>query len=108
MALIFIALPVAIYLSLALLPRGRPAAMGIVVAALFALALWTLSDPASDEGFGRVIAAVAASGIGLAALVQGLRALLGPGQPVWLYPAMVTLALPLALGALLVLLGAGG
>ncbi|MCU0910270.1 MAG: hypothetical protein MUE98_02655 [Rhodobacteraceae bacterium] len=88
----YVLAPVAIYLSLATLPPGRPALIGIV-AGLLALGLvWLFLAGAADDPYLAAAVAIAAAAAALAALVQGLRALLGPGRPRWVYPTLVALA----------------
>lgn len=83
--------PLVIYLSLARLPQGRAAKIGIATSA-FALGLvWLVTGWGSDAYIGPVLV-LAAGAIGLAALVQGLRGLLGSDRPGWTYPALVVLA----------------
>lgn len=105
MALVFFVLPVAVYLSLCLLPRGQPAAIGIGAAAAVTLAL-TLTAPPGEEGEFRVIlAAIAGIAIALAGIAQAIRARLGPGRPRWVWPAIVGGELVTALMIFLLLLG---
>lgn len=105
MFLVFFVLPVAVYLSLILLPRGRPAALGVGAAALVLIAL-TLSAPSDEEGEFRIILAVIAGiAVALAALAQALRAWVLPENPGWLWPALVLGELVTALMVFMLLLG---
>jgi hypothetical protein len=93
--LMFLGVLLAIYLSLALLPAGRTAALGIAIAAgvtLLSLQITTFA----------AIAPLAGYAVGLAALAQGLRYVMGARLPDRLYRAL--LGLPpflLVLGVLL-------
>lgn len=90
--LILLAVPLTVYVSLCLLPAGRPAAIGIAVAALVAgIAMRT----ASDAGV-QTLAMLALGGVAVAAFVQGIRAALGPRLPPYAYPAMAVVAFPTA------------
>lgn len=87
MALVFILFPLAVYVSLCLLPRER-AGIGIGLAALALAGVWVTSDPAGDEGFARFMVTVAAVPVALAALAQGLRRALPEGGAIWVWPAL--------------------
>ena len=100
MALVFILYPLAIYASLCLLPRGR-AGLGIALAGAALAGVWVMNDPATDDGFTRLLVTVGAVPVVLAAVAQGLRGLIGPEAPGWIWPA---LAMGLGLSAMLVFL----
>lgn len=114
LALIYIAAPLAVFLLLAVLPRGRTAAAGLGLAALLLALGWATralglppfaSASAHDDGYLALILAVL-TGAGLAAaLAQGLRAAWGPGRPGWLYPLVATFILVAAAVPALTLLG---
>lgn len=91
--MIFIGIPLASYLSLAMLPRGRSALIGLGIAALATGVLWVLVVPGDSSGVLGALVMLVASAILLAALVQSLRSFLGEGRPAWTYPAIVGLAL---------------
>jgi hypothetical protein len=82
------------YLSLAMLPKGRPAAVGIGAAVALAVIYRLVTG---DAG----LSALAGMGIAMAAVAQALRVVLLPRLPGWSYPALVPL---LALCALAILL----
>lgn len=96
MALIFLAYPLAVYVSLCLLPPAR-AGIGIALALAALAVVWLTSDPAADEGFSRLMVMLGAAPVALAALAQGLRRLLPVGAGRWVWPA---LAAGLAMSAL--------
>lgn len=87
MALVFFAYPLAIYVSLCLLPRGQ-AALGIALAAVALGGVWVMSNPANDEGYTRLLVTLGAIPVALAALAQGLRRLIRPDSPTWFWPAL--------------------
>lgn len=78
-SLLFLAFSLVIYLSLATLPKGRPAAIGLAAALLLLTAL-RLAIP-SVQG----AAYVALISVAMAAVAQGLRTALGPRLPHGLY-----------------------
>lgn len=97
--LLVLGLPLMVFVSLALLPAGRGAVRGLAVAAVLAALVRALSDDA-------VLPLLAGVGIVLAAVAQGLRAVLGPrlSHPMYLalLPALALAALaaaPLLTGA---------
>ncbi|WP_022704011.1 hypothetical protein [Pseudorhodobacter ferrugineus] len=94
--LVFLALPLVIYLSLATLPKGRPAATGLAIALVFVAILRLTMPVAGPASF------VALAGIAMAAIAQGLRTALGPRLPPRLYFALLGV-LPLIAIALLTL-----
>ena len=113
-AVIFLILPVGIYLTLASLPQGRMAWSGF----FFALALMGLAwllflsgiGPLETEGaFERGLMSGVLSiftGVVLAAgVAQVIRGMLSPDRPIWLYP-LVALAI-LAIGGFPALLYLG-
>jgi hypothetical protein len=89
MVLIFVILPFVIFLSLALLPRGRPAALGLGVALLALAGLWATTGNGEDGDFARVSLTMAAAGVVMAAIAQGLRLALPPGAPAYQYGAVM-------------------
>lgn len=92
LALAFIGVPTATYLVLAFLPQGRPALIGIVIAAAIAVGLWVM-QMSSAGSFMVALIMLTISAIALAGLVQVLRVALGPARPGWVYPLIVALAL---------------
>lgn len=90
--LLLLGVPLAVYVSLCLLPRGKPAAIGIAVALLAAgIVLQMTADPLPQ-----VLATLAIGGVAVAALVQGVRAAMGDRLPPYAYPAMAVVAFPTA------------
>lgn len=96
MALVFFVYPLAIYLSLCLLPRER-AGVGLLLAAAALGLVWVTNDPASDDGYTRLLVTIGAVPVVLAAVAQGVRRLIPRDAPGWIWPA---LAVGLALTAL--------
>lgn len=93
LALVFIGLPVVTYLALASLPRGRPALIGIAIAALVIAVLWiTLGIGSSDSYMVALIGFLFSAAI-LAAIVQVIRHIIGVGRAAWVYPTVVIVAL---------------
>ncbi len=90
---IFAAVPLAVFLVLVALPRGRPALIGIGGAALVAIVGTALMVTLDGTGFGAALGMLAGSAIALAAIAQALRQALGPGRPRWVYPVIVLVAL---------------
>lgn len=98
----FLALPLVTFVSLAMLPPGRPALMGIAVAGLVVLVAGPRILPEDGSGFGALFLWVFGGAVAMAALAQGLRLLRGPDGPVAPYPVVAGLvflgaALPAAL-----------
>lgn len=85
--------PLAIYLVLAALPRGRVALIGIGVAAVVAIACAVVGTLFDGAGVFAAFGFFAASAVTLAAMVQLLRRGLGPDRPYWVYPALVVFGL---------------
>lgn len=89
MILVFVILPLVVFLSLALLPRGRPAALGLGVALLALAGLRATAGEGEDGEFARVAQTMTGAGIVMAALAQGLRLALPPGAPGHHYGAVM-------------------
>ena len=100
MALVFFIYPLAIYVSLCLLPKAR-AGVGIGLAAAALALVWMTNGGAADEGFARLLVMIGAVPVALAALAQGLRRMIPEGAAGWIWPA---LAVGLALSALSIFL----
>lgn len=98
-SLLFLALPLVIYLSLATLPKGQPAVMGLGVAGLL-IALGFLIMPGL-----RSVLMLALAGAGMAAVAQSLRWLAGPRLAPRLYVALLGLLPLLSFVALMFSLG---
>ncbi len=77
--------PVVVYLSLSQLPAGRGALIGIGFAAIVCALAWIGAPPM------RGVAGLAVLAVGAAALVQGVRALMGPQLTRGAYWALVGL-----------------
>lgn len=75
-------LPLVVFVSLALLPAGRQALVGLAIAALLAAAFRWMSGAAG-------LAFLAGAGVAMAALAQGLRAGLGPRLSRLMYLALL-------------------
>lgn len=90
-AILFAVLPLVTYVSLAVLPPGRPALIGIAVAALVVIALAPRVAPEDGSGFGTLVLWIYGGAVAMAALAQGLRLLRGPDGPVAPYPVVVGL-----------------
>lgn len=91
--LVFLCIPLALYLALVALPRGRMALIGVGLAGVLAIlttGFGMLTHGAEAIG---AIGFFSASAVTLAALVQVLRRALGPDRPVWVYPALVVFGL---------------
>ena len=103
MAQALVLYPLALYLSLCLLPAGRRAFAGIGIAALVLLALGQLWQPGGDAAAGRVLALAGGAGVGLAAIAQAVRLVLPPppAAPAWAWPAVIGFV---ASGAVLLLI----
>lgn len=84
-SIVLFALPLVIYLSLATLPKGRSAAIGLGVAVVLLAAL-RLAVPSAQGA-----ATIALVGVALAAIAQAVRAALGPKLPPKLYLALLGL-----------------
>jgi hypothetical protein len=93
LALVFIGLPVVGYLGLASLPRGWPALIGIVAAALVIAVLWATFGIGSDDSYLTALIGFLFSAAALAAIVQVIRQMIGEGRPRWVYPSVVGTAL---------------
>jgi hypothetical protein len=99
-SLLVLGLPLVIYLSLAVLPKGKPAILGLAVAGAMIMAAYVAAP-----GLGN-LRILALGGVGLAALAQTLRWLAGPRLAAAHYIALLG-ALPLAaLAAIMFSLGA--
>ena len=97
--------PVALYLALAALPSGRPALVGLVASGVLAVLAAVGLAAVDRSGLGLAMAVLSIAASALAALVQSVRRVLGPGRAAWLYP-MVVVAVLVA-GGLPVILNLG-
>jgi hypothetical protein len=80
--LLVLGLPLAVFASLALLPPGRQALLGLAVAAVLAAGFRWSSGEAG-------LAFLAGAGVAMAALAQGLRAALGARLSRLMYLALL-------------------
>lgn len=88
MGFLLMAYPLAVYVSLCLLPRGR-AAVGVGLAAAALGLVWVVNDPATDRGNAiGFLVVLGAAPVALAALAQALRGVIGPDSPRWMWPAL--------------------
>ncbi|MCL4189030.1 MAG: hypothetical protein KJZ85_15625 [Rhodobacteraceae bacterium] len=90
--LIGLGAPAVTFVSLAALPSGTATRIGLAAAALVIGAIGLFALPEQEQG-ARIIALLFTGAVGLAALVQALRAVLPVDRPRWVYPAIVGLAL---------------
>ncbi|MCX7644902.1 MAG: hypothetical protein N2Z62_06350 [Rhodobacteraceae bacterium] len=81
MILILVILPLVVFVALALLPRGRPAALGLGIAAVVLAGFWATTGEGEGGDLGRVALTMAAAGVVMAALAQGLRLALPRDAP---------------------------
>lgn len=91
LALAFIGLPAATHLALASLRQGRLAMMGIFGMAVIT-GLSVVLRTGAENGYSTALGMLVFSAIALAALVQVLRLMIGPGRPRWINPVTVVLA----------------
>ena len=105
LALVFIGVPIATYLALAFLPRGRPALYGLLAAALALLVLWVTLGMGSTDSYMVALIGFLFSATARAAIVQMLRRAIGVDKPRWVYPAVVIGVLLLAGIPMLTVLG---
>lgn len=88
MGFLLIAYPLAVYLSLCLLPRAR-AALGVGLAAAALGLVWVISDGGTEAGDAvRFLVLLGAAPVALAALAQALRGVIGANSPRWMWPAV--------------------
>jgi hypothetical protein len=89
LVLLLLGVYLGVFVSLALVPHGRAAAIGIGAAALGAGLVWfTNGTGDGSDGLVGFLTLAAAGGIGAAALVQGLRALAPGVVRGWVYVAL--------------------
>ncbi|MDZ4134218.1 MAG: hypothetical protein U1D06_01310 [Paracoccaceae bacterium] len=92
LALFLIGIPLVCFLSLAMLPRGRMAFVGIATAAAALAVVW-LTSARGGDAYLVVLCGLVAAAIGLAMVTQALRLALPPDRPGWFYPSIVVVAL---------------
>jgi len=98
MILVFVGIPLVVFLSLALLPRGAPAAIGIAVALAAAGVGWLLAGGGETGAYPRILISSATIGVGMAALAQGGRLFIREGAGA-VYGALMLGIVALALAA---------
>lgn len=91
--LVFLCIPLAVYLILVALPRGRMAVIGVGLASVLAILTAGIGMLTVGAEALAAIGLFSASAVTLAALVQVLRRTLGPDRPAWVYPALVLFGL---------------
>ena len=104
LALLAIAAPMATFVSLALLPQGKAARLGLLAAVLILAVLWLRSDHA--DGAQRLILSLFLGAVSLAALLQALRRVLPETAPRGAYAGLVVLTGLAGLSFLLTQIGA--
>ncbi len=73
MILVLLGVALAVFASLALLPRGAPSAIGIAVALAAAGVAWLAVGGGEGGAFPRILISSAVVGVGMAAVAQGIR-----------------------------------
>ena len=101
-AMFFMVLPLVTYVSLLFLPAGRPALIGVAVAAVAVALILPRVAPEDGSGFGTLALWLYGGAVALAALAQGLRVMRLPGGAAPPYPLVAVLcllgaAIPLAM-----------
>lgn len=89
MGAVLLIVPAGIYLSLALLPKGKQALAGIAIAFAASQILWWINVPEGGSGPLATLFTLAQVAMALAAVAQGLRIMLPHDTPRWAYPAIV-------------------
>jgi hypothetical protein len=98
MILIFVFLPISVFLALALLPERRTALVGLGAAAALIGGAWA-ATPAGEAGeYPRILLGMAAIGVVMAAIAQAMRLALPDARRRWAYPAVVGGVCAAALG----------
>lgn len=102
---LFVGVPVFVYLLAVILPEGRGALAGIVLATLALGALWVakavnfapiFTGEAASDGLTTALLAVASGALALGAVVQFIRTRLPMNRRGWIYPALAILTAVLA------------
>ncbi len=94
MGAVLLLVPAGIYLSLALLPKGRQALAGIAIAFVASQLLWWINVPeGAEDGPLATLLTLAQIAMVMAAIAQGVRSFLPHDAPVWAYPGVVALGL---------------
>ena len=90
MGLILLMVPAGVYLSLALLPKGRQALAGIAIAFVASQALYWINVPEGAEDGGlAVLIRLSQIAMVMAAIVQAVRTFLPPDAPRLAWPAVI-------------------
>ena len=103
-ALVALGAPVASFVSLALLPAGKAARVGILAAVVILAVLWLRSDHSDVSQ--RLILSLFLGAVSLAALMQVLRGVLPASAPHMAYPGLVMLTALAGLSFLFTQIGA--
>ena len=93
LAFVFIGPPVTAHRALASAPRGRPALIGIAIAALVSAVLWRSLGIGSSDSYMVALIGFLFSATSLAAIVQVIRHIIGAGRQPWVYLSIVIVAL---------------
>ena len=104
LAMIALAAPLASFVSLALLPAGKAARIGLLAAVLILAVLWLRSD--HTDAAQRLILSMFLGAVSLAALMQVLRAAFPATAPRAAYPGLVLLTALAGLSFLMTQIGA--
>jgi hypothetical protein len=104
LALLALGAPLATFVSLALLPQGKSARVGLMAAVLILALLWLRSD--QTDAAQRLILSLFLGAVSLAALMQVLRAAFPATAPRAAYPGLVILTALAGLSFLLTQIGA--
>lgn len=103
---LFIGVPVIVYLLTVILPEGRGAFAGVLLAALALGALWVakavnyapiFTGEAASDGLTTALLAIASGALALGAVVQFIRTRLPMNRRGWIYPALAILTAALAI-----------
>ena len=104
LAVLALAAPVATFASLALLPAGKAARVGILAAVIIVALLWLRSDHANATQ--RLILSLFLGAVSLAAMMQVLRGVLPQTAPRAAYAGLVLLTALAGLSFLFTQIGA--
>lgn len=102
---LFVVVPLVVYLVLVSLPAGRKALIGIAVAAVVMAVVSVVGSSGGASGTLAAIGLFSGSAIAMAALVQLLRRNLGTARSVWTYPALVAAGLAASAAVIFQMIG---
>jgi hypothetical protein len=106
MIFVFGLLPLLVFLAFALLPRGRGAAVGILLGAALGLGAWVGTEDGEIGEYYRILLTMAFIGLGMALLAQVVRLALPAEGVRWAYPVVIAGVAGLAMAGARVALGA--